>query len=104
MPSGSENRPASKTGAKSAKAIKAASRKKKGTSAAGKGLPTPRQIPWMTLGAAAVMVTANLPPFGTQGSRIDVSVSALGDATNLLDTKYRDGTVVGGGVRIGYAF
>ena len=28
----------------------------------------------------------------------------LGDATNLLDTKYRDGTVVGGGVRIGYAF
>lgn len=28
----------------------------------------------------------------------------LGDATNLLDTKYRDGTVVGGGLRIGYAF
>jgi flagellar P-ring protein precursor FlgI len=32
---------------------------------------------------AAVMVTANLPPFSTQGSRIDVSVSALGDATDL---------------------
>ena len=28
----------------------------------------------------------------------------LGDATNLLDTKYRDGTVVGGGLRIGYNF
>ena len=25
---------------------------------------------------AAVMVTANLPPFGTQGTRIDVTVSA----------------------------
>lgn len=32
---------------------------------------------------AAVMVTANLPPFGRQGSRIDVMVSALGDAKNL---------------------
>ena len=32
---------------------------------------------------AAVMVTANLPPFGTQGTRIDVTVSALGDAKNL---------------------
>ena len=32
---------------------------------------------------AAVMVTANLPPFSTQGTRIDVSVSALGDAESL---------------------
>ncbi len=32
---------------------------------------------------AAVMVTANLPPFGTQGTRIDVTVSALGDSKNL---------------------
>jgi len=32
---------------------------------------------------AAVMVTANLPAFGTQGTRIDVTVSALGDAKNL---------------------
>ncbi len=32
---------------------------------------------------AAVMVTANLPPFATQGARIDVSVSALGDAESL---------------------
>src|ERR1700736_820435 len=32
---------------------------------------------------AAAMVTANLPPFGTQGTRIDVTVSALGDAKSL---------------------
>lgn len=33
---------------------------------------------------AAVMVTASLPPFARQGSRIDVTVSALGDSSNLL--------------------
>ena len=32
---------------------------------------------------AAVMVTANLPPFANQGARIDVQVSALGDAQSL---------------------
>lgn len=32
---------------------------------------------------AAVMVTANLPAFARQGSRIDVIVSAMGDAKNL---------------------
>ena len=32
---------------------------------------------------AAVMVTANLPAFGTQGTRIDISVSSLGDAKSL---------------------
>jgi flagellar P-ring protein precursor FlgI len=32
---------------------------------------------------AAVMVTANLPAFGTQGTRIDVTVSALGDSKSL---------------------
>ena len=32
---------------------------------------------------AAVMVTANLPPFATQGTRIDVNVSALGDSKSL---------------------
>jgi flagellar P-ring protein precursor FlgI len=32
---------------------------------------------------AAVIVTANLPPFVQPGSRIDVSVSSLGDATSL---------------------
>ncbi len=33
---------------------------------------------------AAVIVAANLPPFARQGSRIDVSVSTLGDAKSLL--------------------
>ncbi|MDA0306970.1 MAG: flagellar basal body P-ring protein FlgI [Proteobacteria bacterium] len=33
---------------------------------------------------AAVMVTAVLPPFARQGSRIDVTVSALGDADSLF--------------------
>ncbi|THV23706.1 flagellar basal body P-ring protein FlgI [Peteryoungia ipomoeae] len=38
---------------------------------------------------AAVMVTANLPPFSSPGSRIDVTVSSLGDSTSL-----RGGTLV----------
>src|ERR1700712_1761121 len=38
---------------------------------------------------AAVMVTTNLPPFASPGSRIDVTVSSLGDATSL-----RGGTLV----------
>lgn len=33
---------------------------------------------------AAVIVTANLPPFSRSGSRIDVTVSAIGDAKSLL--------------------
>ncbi|MDJ0607572.1 MAG: flagellar basal body P-ring protein FlgI [Kiloniellales bacterium] len=33
---------------------------------------------------AAVMVTADLPPFARQGRRIDVTISALGDAQSLL--------------------
>lgn len=37
-----------------------------------------------TENVAAVMVTANLPPFARQGTRIDVTVSALGDAKSLL--------------------
>ena len=36
-----------------------------------------------TKNVAAVMVTANLPAFSGQGSRIDISVSALGDAKSL---------------------
>jgi flagellar P-ring protein FlgI len=36
-----------------------------------------------TKNVAAVMVTASLPAFGTQGSRIDISVSAFGDAKSL---------------------
>jgi flagellar P-ring protein precursor FlgI len=36
-----------------------------------------------TKNVAAVMVTAQLPAFARSGSRIDISVSALGDASNL---------------------
>ncbi len=36
-----------------------------------------------TRNVAAVMVTANLPPFARPGSRIDIAVSTLGDATNI---------------------
>jgi flagellar P-ring protein precursor FlgI len=37
-----------------------------------------------TKNLAAVMVTATLPAFARQGTRIDVNIGALGDATNLL--------------------
>lgn len=40
------------------------------------GVPSGKNI-------AAVMVTANLPAFARQGTRIDVTVSALGDAKDL---------------------
>src|SRR6195952_3913051 len=36
-----------------------------------------------TKNVAAVMVTASLPAFAAPGSRIDVSVSGMGDAKNL---------------------
>ena len=37
-----------------------------------------------TANVAAVMVTANLPPFARHGTRIDITVSALGDSDSLL--------------------
>jgi flagellar P-ring protein precursor FlgI len=37
-----------------------------------------------TKDVAAVMVTAKLPPFASQGGHIDVTVSAMGDAKSLL--------------------
>src|SRR5215469_18717410 len=36
-----------------------------------------------TKNVAAVMVTANLPAFAAQGTRVDITVSAMGDAKNL---------------------
>src|SRR3954468_3678628 len=42
-----------------------------------------RCAPNRTGNVAAVMVTGNLPAFGTQGTRMDVTISALGDAKNL---------------------
>ena len=37
-----------------------------------------------TRNVAAVMVTAELPPFSARGTRIDVTVSSLGDASSLM--------------------
>jgi flagellar P-ring protein precursor FlgI len=37
-----------------------------------------------TRNVAAVLVTADLPPFVPPGSRVDVTVSSLGDATSLM--------------------
>ncbi|MTI45257.1 flagellar P-ring protein precursor FlgI [Roseibium hamelinense] len=42
-----------------------------------------RDVDLNTNTVAAVMVTANLPPFSTQGTRIDVNVSALGNSESL---------------------
>jgi len=42
-----------------------------------------READLRTGNVAAVMVTAELPPFSMQGTRIDVTVSALGDASSL---------------------
>ena len=42
-----------------------------------------RGSPMRTQNVAAVTVTATMPPFARAGSRIDVQVSALGDATSL---------------------
>jgi len=36
-----------------------------------------------TRNVAAVLVTANLPPFASPGSRVDVTVGSLGDSTSL---------------------
>jgi len=36
-----------------------------------------------TRNTAAVIVTAHLPPFSTQGTRVDITVSAIGDASSL---------------------
>ena len=43
-----------------------------------------RGIDLKTKNVAAVMVTATLPAFATQGSRIDVNIASLGDAKSLL--------------------
>ena len=43
-----------------------------------------RNVDLNTDNVAAVMVSANLPPFARHGSRIDVTVSTLGYAENLL--------------------
>lgn len=47
-----------------------------------------------TQNVAAVSITATLPPFARSGSRIDVTVSALGDATSL-----QGGTLIASSLR-----
>jgi flagellar P-ring protein precursor FlgI len=47
------------------------------------GVNTLTSTTMRTGNVAAVMVTANLPPFSTEGSKIDVDVASLGDATSL---------------------
>ena len=66
------------------------------TACATRLLPSSRSAPCLRISAsrseggraraknvAAVIVTANMPPFVQSGARIDVSVSSLGDATSL---------------------
>ena len=43
-----------------------------------------RNVSLRTRNVAAVMVTADLPPFMNRGQRIDITVSSLGDAPSLL--------------------
>jgi len=43
----------------------------------------PPQVDFKSRNVAAVMVTANLPPFVKSGQKFDVNVSSLGDATSL---------------------
>lgn len=47
------------------------------------GVNTRDAVNVQTRNLAAVMVTADLPPFSRQGVRIDVTVSAMGDAEDL---------------------
>lgn len=47
-----------------------------------------------TMNVAAVSITATMPPFARAGSRIDVTVSAIGDATNL-----QGGTLIASSLR-----
>ena len=49
----------------------------------GINIPRERLLLTRPKNVAAVMVTATLPPFSTLGNRIDVTVSSIGDATNL---------------------
>ncbi|MGC0363177.1 hypothetical protein ABH922_001161 [Rhodococcus sp. 27YEA15] len=57
MPSGSDSRgPKNNSGAKSAKAIKAANNKSGGSRKGKGGVPAPRQVPWLSIGAGVAVV------------------------------------------------
>lgn len=55
-----------------------------------------RDMPLRTRNVAAVTVTADLPPFIGSGSRIDVTVTSLGDATSLKGGTLMLTSLVGG--------
>ncbi|MBT3308721.1 MAG: flagellar basal body P-ring protein FlgI, partial [Gammaproteobacteria bacterium] len=48
------------------------------------GIQTPPGVTVDTGHVAAVMVSAELPPFAKQGQKLDVTVSTLGDASSLV--------------------
>ncbi len=74
------------------------------------GLTVPQTNPRIR-NVAAVMVTANIPTFSSKGSKIDVQVSSIGDATSLqggililTPLSAQDGSIVGmaqGAVSVG---
>jgi flagellar P-ring protein precursor FlgI len=53
------------------------------SAAAAMGIQIPTGVNPSLKNAAAVMITAELPPFAKQGQRVDVTVSALGKAKSL---------------------
>lgn len=60
-----------------------------------------------TLGPVDGRTTLNLGlsyDFGKANVAGGISYGWLGDTTNLLDTKYRDGTIFAAGLRVGYSF
>ncbi|MBT3198223.1 MAG: hypothetical protein HN344_10880, partial [Gammaproteobacteria bacterium] len=48
------------------------------------GIQTPPGVDVETGHVAAVMISAELPPFAKQGQKLDVTVSTLGDASSLV--------------------
>src|SRR5690606_4755751 len=53
------------------------------------GITVPAGTPMQVKNVAAVMVTANLPPFAQPGQPLDINVSSLGNAKSL-----RGGTLI----------
>lgn len=74
------------------------------------GLTVPQSNPRIR-NVAAVMVTATIPSFSKKGSKIDIQVSSIGDATSLqggvliiTPLSFNDGTIIGmaqGAVSVG---
>ena len=117
MPSGSDNgSPRGNTGAKSVKAIKKASnsKKKKSSGAGGKGLPTKRHIPWMTVGAVAVVLVLigvlayNMVPKFQHQAEVDKYTPSESDKDpstkidGVVVKKYPAGLHVGPNQRVAY--